>query len=842
MLKGIRHSRLVSTWLILCILCTYSYAGRQDGLSDKERTLMTGQAALEDGFYSIAEQSFKKYIRYTRRGNERAEGILLWCQALIGEERYDEALELLEKRQKWAEEPETQAAFQFWTARIYYEQGRYDEAMEMAGVVEKEFPMTSSAIRAMRLRGRCYIMKGELAKAAVVFSQFTKNYNESDLMPDVLLDWAGVLLKTGDDAQALDVMNTLLQDYPQSDAAEVGRLWSGEALMRGGRLEDARSVVLPLTEQEAIKPERKAEAWFQIARMAEMGTNTTTALNAWAEGVSLTRDPNARMKGNLARGRLMIQHGQMEEGLPLMKEAIATLVAQGEAAQSQLELAKLLYDLQQYELAGQEYQHYLDMFSDRQGVADAQMGRGWSLWQQERFAESASAFEKAYASLDDEPLKMSALLKAADAYFANRQFKQAYEKYNQVASESEENDLQEQALYQAAESLVQLHEFDSAIELFNALKNKSGSSLSDQAMVRLANIDEERGNWNEALANYGQAIELCNGKDYCAKALQSRGLLYYRLGRFEEALRDFKKVVIDYPNSELADQAYYMRGWSLYLIGRNEEALELCQSFIEKFPESPWVPEVLFWLGEYHFNNGEFEQSEERFAEIAKIDPQGHLSDAALYWAGRAATARKEYLKAIDYFNQLAREYPNSPKLPETRFAQGDALSELGKFPEAILAFEEIIVKFPRSYLVDLAWGRKGDCQFTLGNDDPNRYQEALESYQTVKDSATASPELKLQAEYKMGRCEEKLGTMKRAKQHYMNVVYTYLNNREEGVSDGSLWFTRAAFNAADIEESEDNWREAVNIYKRVVDARVPASVEARERIRKIRFEQWLLF
>ena len=120
------------------------------------------------------------------------------------------------------------------------------------------------------------------------------------------------------------------------------------------------------------------------------------------------------------------------------------------------------------------------------------------------------------------------------------------------------------------------------------------------------------------------------------------------------------------------------------------------------------------------------------FTTLAERYPNGPLADDALFWAGRAAAEKRDYLRAIEHYNELAKKYTNSPKLAETRFAQGDALSELGRFAGAILHFEEIIKKFPNSYLVDPAWGRKGDCQFTLGKDDPARYQEAIASYQTV--------------------------------------------------------------------------------------------------------------
>ena len=73
-----------------------------------------------------------------------------------------------------------------------------------------------------------------------------------------------------------------------------------------------------------------------------------------------------------------------------------------------------------------------------------------------------------------------------------------------------------------------------------------------------------------------------------------------------------------------------------------------------------------------------------------------------------------------------------------------------------------------------------------------------------------------MQAKYKMGRCHEKLGKLDAAIEYYMDVVYAYLSERDKGQTPpGALWFTRAAFGAATIKESERQWKQAVNIYRK---------------------------
>ncbi len=465
------------------------------------------------------------------------------------------------------------------------------------------------------------------------------------------------------------------------------------------------------------------------------------------------------------------------------------------------------------------------------------MGKGWSLWGLERYAEAAAAFEKAAERMEEPAAQAQARMKAADALFASRQFTSAQERYLQAARTAPDEVLRLQAQYQAGECAARLGD-NARAESFLEAVAATGGEMGGRAMLRMAQLDEGDGRWGAALEKYERILAAFPSGPFSVRALHARGLVRYRLGQFQEALRDFRKVVQDFPNNELAEQAFYMRGWCLYLQGRDAEALEVCQQFLARYPRSSWSADVLFWLGVYAFNHGSPAEAERRFSEIVQTFPGAPMADAALFWAGRSASLQKEYLRALDHYNRLAREYPGSARVPETRFMQGDTLSELGQFAGAILMFDEIILQHPDSGLLERAWGRKGDCQFALGNEDPRRYEEAVKSYRVALDSPAASLELRLQAEYKSGRCREKMGQASPALESYMNVVYKYLAEQERGATGSSVWFTRAAFGAASLLEAAGRGEEAMSLYQRVVEADVPAAPEAQQRVEKMRAER----
>jgi TolA-binding protein len=284
----------------------------------------------------------------------------------------------------------------------------------------------------------------------------------------------------------------------------------------------------------------------------------------------------------------------------------------------------------------------------------------------------------------------------------------------------------------------------------------------------------------------------------------------------------------------------------LYWLGRDEEAVRSCQAFVERYPESQWTPAVMFWMGEIAFNQGRYEAAESQFAVFAEKYPLDGRAEEALLWAGRAAIQRAEYLHAIDVLGRLVKNYPGGRMVPDARFAQGEALSSLARFPEAILAFDEIINKYPASERFAEAWLRKGDCQFMLGAEDEKRYEEAVQSFRVAVSSPNVAPDELLQAEYKIGRCYEKQGKISAAlEQYYTRVIVKFLDSRAKGLrptESARTWFARAVYNAADILEARQEWRQVVSVLERLREVGMTVPAETEERIRRIRADHWLLF
>lgn len=797
------------------------------------------QAALEDGLYPLAEQQIWEALSVKRTPDEESALTALLVRALAGQKKFDDAVILADES---ATLPQ-QDAFTYWRARTLFEKGDFTA---VAPALDKLPSGSFFYPAALRLKGRAEKAAGDLKAAQKSFEMFRGKFPSGETAAQNLLDLAGIYLERSKKSDATKALHELIARFPDHTLADTARLELARLLITSGgkeELSEASALLTALGSNEAAHARLRSAAWVEISAIEQRNGNAAAAAEALANAEKLTGEAALRVRQKAARAGLLAGEKKTKEAFTLFDEAVKEAPDTATAAGILIQKAEALLKARQFAAAELAFQSGLDITTNAAEQTRAQAGKGWSLWEQKRYEESAVSFENAAQKCTTPDSCIQALIKAGDARLAAAQYEKARENYRRVTDKYPEYPLTAQALYQCGVASLLAGQPDAARIFFEKTeKDFPQSEFAPQAALQQAELLKSEQKLDPALEQYRRIAAEYTNTAAQVSALHQQGLILYRLGKWDAALENFLAVNTNWPDAPEAPQALYMRGFCRYMQGDTDGALTLCQSFIEKYPESAWTPEVLFWLGEYHYNRGDYAQAHTVFSGMATRFPKHELSDDALFWAGNALLSRDSFLEAFTAFSRLAKEHPESPLMLKTRFAQGETLTELGEFPRAILAYEEVIKTAPDDPLADRARGRLADCLFTLGTSEVARYQEALDAYQTLYKRPSAPFALRLQALYKTARCEAKLGLKEKAFAHYMEVVYTGGGNPGLLSPQAVPWFTRAAFDAAAWQEQQQQWKEAVNIYNRIIQAGVPAKNEAQKRIEKIEREHASVF
>ena len=823
--------------------------------------LTSASAALEDEMYAIAEQNIRQYLRLIADTHQpKTEYIIMLAQALHGQQRYPEMLALLVQNRPESLNTPFAAAFAFWLAFAFYDNSRWAAVLEQINDFEDRYPDSELLPDIIRLKAKTLLKLDRNSEAIGAQERLIKEYEHNAEIANDRLLLGRMLADSGRIDEACAILEKLLVFSPDTSTGQkcrsiLGRVYAGQK-----QWQKARLAFEPLINRSNVPDDYRLQAIESLSEIAASQTNYNEALNVLENGYGLLSNPAQKNELSRRKGMLLLKMNRIDEGTTLIHNFVGAQTTNALGARVQLELAQSLLADSLNEKALIEFQNFLESFAAQADLTEAYQGKGTALFNLGRYHEAAAVFGKAEETSKNQEEKARYRYRAADSLFAGGQFKAAAEAYAQVSAMAPDTYLAGMALFQTAECQLQLGNFSEAETLFWKVYDEEPSdTLGPRALLRVADILLQQNKLPAA-----ETIYAWINRDYTdqwqARSSYGRGLIAYRSGRFADALKYFEDTqrlaqpdrsaarrTSLAPNiapenaagdDEIAAAAAFMSGWACFMLNKPDEARRRFDGVVSSYRHSSKAPEALFWLSEHDYNNGRYGSAEKSFLRLANDYPRSPLAEDALFWAGRAALMQNEFKRGRDYFSALIRQYPSSRKRPEGRYFQGVALCELGQFDAAILIFNEIIKQYPD---YESAAFKKADCQFILGSDEPKRYEEAVNSYQFILDRPECSAASRLQAKYKIGRCLEKLGRANEAFAQYLQVVYSYLQNQEQS-PDCNLWFARAAFNAAGITESRQQWRQAANIYERVVEADIPASNDAQERIDKLRSENWLSF
>ena len=271
-------------------------------------------------------------------------------------------------------------ALVYWHAVAQFELGNANEALAEIRGFNHRFPASPLIPRAGRLEAWCNLKNGQKPEALAVFEKFDRQFGATDEGAANLLDWGQALLNFGDASGAQVVLERLVKRTPATPSVQEGQLWLAKALIAGGSWAAAWNLLTLVAQDEPVRIDRRALAWMTLSEVNAAQTNFAAAVTSAAKSVELAPTPYLKNRGKALWGRWLLRQGKIAEGAAMLHPVIAQLTDDPVSGELQLELADAYYAAKQAEKAAEEYQYYLETFSDAPGQLHACRGRGLALW------------------------------------------------------------------------------------------------------------------------------------------------------------------------------------------------------------------------------------------------------------------------------------------------------------------------------------------------------------------------------------------------------------------------------------------------------------------------------
>lgn len=380
-------------------------------------------------------------------------------------------------------------------------------------------------------------------------------------------------------------------------------------------------------------------------------------------------DADERLMARLALARVHADDGRVTAAVRQLEAYLLEAPPEADVRPAQLLLAEALAQQGDWSGALRLYNTYIDLGGG--ASLYARLGRALAL------SHGGSVAE---ASNEGRALLQEELPASARANFV-RDLAQAIEVsqpaaaltwYRRLAAESDEPADQALVLWHTA--LIQRALGDQqawTASLFTIIDRFPGTALALQAIDELDALgialdeDEYRfglvyyqnGELGKARAAFERVAGAQTPSANAARAAYYLAILDEDAGDFADAIDGYARVLELDPDVELADDALWWRGRLLERVGRSEDAAAGYERIVSEYGGSDWAPEARFRRALLEYDAGRYEAAAQAFGDIA-VDAQEEERGRALLWQGKALAAGERSEEAEAVWRVLEAEQP----------------------------------------------------------------------------------------------------------------------------------------------------------------------------------------
>jgi tetratricopeptide (TPR) repeat protein len=301
---------------------------------------------------------------------------------------------------------------------------------------------------------------------------------------------------------------------------------------------------------------------------------------------------------------------------------------------------------------------------------------------------------------------------------------------------------------------------------------------------------------------------------------------------------------------EVAAEAWWLEARAAFARNNDDEALGLFRGLREAYPKSDAAMRSYLDEADYHARPGpnqkiqKIVEAEALLQELADKfpDDRRHAPEALFQKALLEAQRGEEfYENAFKFLEDMLAKYSDSDLVFQARMQQGDLKRRLGQLPQAQQIYELVVRDFATHGGVREAELALADCHAAQvpAPDGPTHYENALTGYRRLQDLADASPDLRIEAGYKLGvlLTNKTYGDPALAAQVWHALAAPFLDagsgrpRPPELSVDGRVWLDKALNSLADQLTTEGKLEQARNVLTLVTRLGLPSAPAVGDRL-----------
>lgn len=486
-----------------------------------------------------------------------------------------------------------------------------------------------------------------------------------------------------------------------------------------------------------------------------------------------------------------------------------------------LQFANGLFARGIYDLAGREYETFLEDFPQHEAVASARFRLAECYRETGEYGKAVTEYRTVFDQFAKSRYRFRAALLASDLMMREGNSEDGVAMLKRLLDADPPNDISAAALYSMGSALRKQNKLKPAASRLESLVEKhSKSEYHTYALLELGKVYSLQQRDKLALSTYRKAGKSAAKESLKAEALFRIATHHFRNNRFKQSSQAYEQLLEKYPEHARSAEAGVQAAWAMhnagnyaealaytgnrieslqrrhdsgtdlaaqllaewfYLkancerqLGKHEKALDTYRKLLNDFGESRFRNESLYEAAVVSYTEGEYEQTI-RFARRIDLGKVPAISMKVYWLLGEAYLQKADTQQAAQQYSLLLDRYPQDQLACRAAYRLADMVRDQGRFSDAVTYYRRIVNDFPSHELVPEALFSLGACMASLEN-----YKGAEEQWSKLTGQYTEH-ELFEKALYRQAMVQIRLGHDKKAEDNLSQFLERFSDSAKAG-------------------------------------------------------------
>ncbi|MEN3038544.1 MAG: tetratricopeptide repeat protein [Candidatus Kryptonium sp.] len=668
--------------------------------------------------------------------------------------------------------PWLSALAQYQIADIYYDEGKFEEAIAESKKLITKFPKDERVPKAYYTIGWAFKELKMLDSSISYFKSLVEKFPRSELVPHSMYQLGQNYYDKGDYSTAITWFRDIVEKFkPERFKKEEFERIELKAVRE-------RKIFEAVTgrEGEETPLEIVAKASLRIADCYKMMDDFDEAIKSYRNVIATyTLLPSLIETAYIKMAEYTLQKRGLNDGIAVYKEAIDRSFENKQMqAKMQYLIAKTYQDSLLYDKAANEYDFYIKAYSEVAflidfPVEDATYSKVICLYNAKKYKETIaecdsflikfpgsdytpdmlffkgishlalgdyalaeSSFVKVKTEYKNSPQYTPACVQLGRTYYEWKRYDDALNELNRLLTENPSDLNKDEVYYYILLTYFDTQKYDSLLNIFTLIK--PGSSFYLPAFIKVSKSFSLQNKFTEGekfIKDILKTAETLKDSIYFVPEVRfSLADIYIGQGKYKEAI-DELTLVIDDPkaNDILKLQSIYARGSLYYQIEQYKEAVidfEKCVSdkrFRENLPQL--VSQVNEKLAISYVKIGQIAKGVNLVSKLINEVPEPLEKTRYTAVLAEAYFEAKDYKNAIKFASDVFQsDVSDEIVFTKATYVLANSHRELGELNKVLSVLSKASEKFPNSKFVQEVFFSTGAVYY-----DKGEYENAIEIF-----------------------------------------------------------------------------------------------------------------